>query len=362
MNHKILLIDDEAEKGWRSILEHLLFQKDNDEVNSATDLQTAKYLIKENSFDLIFLDLRFGENDHKTKNLEDFGGFKIIKNLKNDFLGKNFATPVILFTASNKAWYINSMIDAGCDDYYIKEHPNTAYDQDFTKQNTERLKKNVQKLLSINNERKDIHSKIKNIVELSSKEISSINIRNRIQEKLKIGYGILFKKSSSFEKDTLLFNNEILAFIVFWSILEEISHSYFDRKDTDSKEWILKKFNKKIQYYDENNNLVSNFPAIKLEVNSLEKVIDISRANQVTLSNQISAILRYSFSYNHHQIRTEFTEKLNKFRNKIDFIHSDTETINYELISSSYNQAEAFKKCKQMLSFVCFLLSKGKKL
>lgn len=354
MKNKILIIDDEANKGWKAILGYLLFE--NHQVDSATTINKARDLIAKYIYDIIFLDLRFGEKDHQTNKLKEFGGYELIEKVRENFLSENFATPVILFTASNKAWFINGMLDAGCDDYYIKEHPDTAYDQEFTKQNTKRLKETVATLLIENRKRKSIHNKIKAIVEKSQNEIKNENIRTRITEKLKIGYGILFKKNSAYEENKLLFNNEVLSFITLWSILEELSHFLF--KTNSYSEWELKRSEKNIQYW-EDEQLYSYFKTIENEYNNPESIKD-ERADEVTLSKRISAILRYDCNWSHHQIRSGFSQKLNKYRNKTNFIHSQSKSIFNKTISQNYDKEEAFNKCEQVLNFINTLLNKDR--
>ncbi|MFZ1799989.1 MAG: hypothetical protein WAU24_09010, partial [Chitinophagaceae bacterium] len=70
--------------------------------------------IKNKKFDLIFLDIRFGEADHKAIDIHKMSGYKILTDeMRSSFKSLNFSTPVIVFTASNKVWNIIEMIEAG---------------------------------------------------------------------------------------------------------------------------------------------------------------------------------------------------------------------------------------------------------
>jgi len=372
MKNKILLIDDEANKGWEAILKHLLFE--NDQVDSTTNITKAKDLIAENVYDLIFLDLRFGEKDHQTNRLEDFDGFKLLQKIKNEFLSKNFSTPIILFTASNKAWYINAMLDAGCDDFYIKEHPDTAYDEKFTKDNTKRLKSSVTGLLLENKNRKEIHNIIKSIIEKSENEIVTKNIKQRVSDKLKIGYGTLFRKLNSLEKNQLVFNNQEMAFIVFWSILEELSKDFF--KDNWIKSGKFEgmmtgnnwTFRNNIQFIEDKTKLDSGgvlksaiqwSPSKKTYVKS-DLQIDSSDKNygfysgKINLSLQIYAVMLLYKNWDADVAKKVFSE-LNNYRNKIDFIHSSTSSI-FEKSLTSKNNNQGFIYNLRMLNFIEDLL------
>ncbi|WP_454938974.1 response regulator [Capnocytophaga gingivalis] len=117
---KILLIDDLALRGWKQVLEKAVTQTSIDVVEN---IEKAKEKLKE-KYDLIFLDMRLGEEDHKKTDVKEFGGFKLLKEIKSDFRNTNFSTPIILITASNKIWNIDKFKEYGVDFCYIKEHPN----------------------------------------------------------------------------------------------------------------------------------------------------------------------------------------------------------------------------------------------
>ena len=276
--------------------------------------------------------------------------------MRNSFRDKNFSTPVLLLTASNKAWNIVEMLENGVDDFYIKEHPNTASDLDFSRQNYKRLKESIPILINMGLKRKEIWLKIQTILNQISKGIVSNNIKKRIEEKLIIAYGSLFRRTSQLEKNNLLFNNEIIAFIVFWSILEEISHEYYSRKTEDDIKWVIASNNEIIQYIDSDEKVYSRFPSIKEEFIKNEEINSVF-ANQVNLSNQIVGILRFKLGWSHHRVRTDFLEKLNRYRNKIDFIHSSTTAILSDNLKSHENSAEGYKKINTMLDFIIEILT-----
>src|SRR5688572_30123910 len=141
---KILLIDDEAENGWKEVIEKVLFRSES--IDFALNIESAKEKLSASFYDLVILDLRFGETDHTETDIKKYGGYNILTNkIRNSFANINFPTPVLLFTASNKVWNIMEIIEAGCDDYYIKEHPDTAYDLDFSRKNYIRLKEGIPK-------------------------------------------------------------------------------------------------------------------------------------------------------------------------------------------------------------------------
>lgn len=99
---RYLLIDDLAYNGWKSILEKAIIKETNS-LNIAVNYSEAREKIKE-QWDIIFLDMRLTDLDHNLQQIEEYSGFKILKEIKKDFISINFCTPIILITASNKIW------------------------------------------------------------------------------------------------------------------------------------------------------------------------------------------------------------------------------------------------------------------
>jgi CheY-like chemotaxis protein len=352
---KVLLIDDEAKQGWYEVINKVLFPDTT--IDCAIDIPVATQLLLNNQYDIILLDLRFGETDHVNSDIVNFGGYQVLTTLIRDsFVSLNFPTPVILFTASNKAWHIFDMIDRGVDDFYIKEHPEFI-NEDFSRKNYLRLLAAITSLSELGKQRREVWQKILDIARKAEVGIENKNIQSRIFEKLIIGYGLLFRKITKLETKQLLFNNETIAFIVFWSVLEEISHDFFSRENELDIEWALRRDKKKLQWIDDENNIRTLFPSIKDNINSEITYPKTGQSHQINLSYQITAILRYQNKWPVDKIRMSFLEKFNKFRNDIDFIHSDTQNILNSSLSKHYDPKVGYAKCIQILSFIEELLS-----
>lgn len=366
---KVLLIDDSASEGWEEILAKILFINRTN-ISSEDTVSGGVKRVENEIFDLIFLDLRFGEVDHAHHKVEDFGGYKILKAAKSEFAALNFPTPVVLFTATNKIWNIDFMVQNGVDDYYIKEHPDFSYDLEFTRKNYQRLISFKTELLDLNSKRRLVWNRIQSITENS--KIQNENIQQRIEEKLKIGYGILFRNTSELEKEVLLFNSEVIAFIVFWSILEEFVKDCFkDHWDRDGtgmqgvKPWELKNGAVYLEnnIYESKNGKRGNLKvAIKwnydkeyYEKETLSLTADDPKVNNYTgtvnLREQIWATLLLYKNWHSEEIKKRF-KPLREYRNKIDFIHSSTRSIFEKTLESNQNNSDAFKKVLRMLEFL----------
>lgn len=369
---KILLIDDQAQKGWKQILEKVLFE--NNPIDFAEDYNLARNKLENNFYDLIFLDLRLDEKDHNLNDIKQFNGFKIINEIiRKEFGSINFPTPVIVFSATNKIWNIDTMILYGADNYYIKEHPDYSFDSQYSKENFKRLKLTVSELIKIGIKRREIWLKIKNVQDKLDK-IDNLNIKSRIEEKLKIGYGLLFRKTTVIEDENLIFNNQIISFIAFWSILEEIVKDSFvdnwiktgiEEGKMNGNKWILKNrtvFIDDLRTYNLGKN--EGYLEVGIKYNTVTKYYEIGKlkiedndpkinnfVGKIGLSLQVNAVLLLGKGWSPTKTKSSFN-KLNDYRNKIDFIHSSVSSIFNEKLSNKDMETEGYIKCIEMLNFL----------
>ncbi len=147
-NKKVLLIDDEADKGWEIVLRKVFktsatedFVVIKEKVNDYNNLSVeSKNLIENTPFDLYLIDLRLnGIEEDKTLKPEDFSGMKVLQKIKS----LNQGYQAIIFTASNKVWNLKALLDAGADGYYMKESPEFGFSNEFSEQNYLRFKEDV---------------------------------------------------------------------------------------------------------------------------------------------------------------------------------------------------------------------------
>lgn len=127
-------IDDMWEEGWREVFEKMIHshEKENNiypvdgdysavEQNLLVDdvYKKVRGLIKskEVNVDVILLDLRLLDKDAGQFSVKKLSGAKILNKLREEFKG----IPVIVTTASNKAWSHETLMEIGADGYWIKE-------------------------------------------------------------------------------------------------------------------------------------------------------------------------------------------------------------------------------------------------
>lgn len=223
---KILLIDDNAERGWKYVLSTLF---PNSVVEVKKSLQEANSITDFSLYDLIFLDLKLPTNatdvEPKIEN-----GLKLIDKIKGS--GQSLHIPLLVLTASQKASTMYECQQRGADDIYVKEDPSFSLEQS-TLSYLEFIKKiNVQIKKA-----EDLKKYWTAMIEIKTNFLPQIVddgvqlLKSRIIERLEMFYGLLKKnhEQSSFNDSKFHFSAEILSFITLWSILNEIQECYYQK-------------------------------------------------------------------------------------------------------------------------------------
>lgn len=132
-----LIIDDETDKGWDKVLMSLLPNANQDvwkqPIKTYQELsEDIRSKISNGYYGIIFLDLRMsGIAEDNVVNPEHFSGMNILHSIKE----VNRGTQVIMLTATNKAWNVKALLDAGANGYYMKESPEYHFTLKYTEQN-----------------------------------------------------------------------------------------------------------------------------------------------------------------------------------------------------------------------------------
>ena len=197
------------------------------------------------------------------------------------------------------------------------------------------------------------------------------------KEKLKIGYGLLFKNLSKFEGSHFIYSNESLAYVVFWSVLEEISKDFFednwiktgnDEGSMKNDKWKLRKsglmFIEDLRY--KNFETIEGFLKVAIDWDGSKYVVrnqNIDNSSfsikfytgKVSLSLQVYAILLLDKKWESLQAKNLF-KPLNDYRNEVDFIHSSVSKIFNSPVSNSTNNLTSYEKCNDTLDFISKIL------
>lgn len=229
---RVLLIDDEADKGWEYVLKRLVVTNEGDfnvighrVKNYDAFTKEEKEKIEKGNYDLIFLDLRMnGVEEENVYKPEDFSGMKILKQIKKNSPG----TQVIMFTASNKAWNLKALLDAGADGYYIKESPEYKFSLGFSLANYDALRENIKDSLRRSYLR-DVDMRIKSIKKDFNKTFVNRNFKASVINQIETSYVLL--EARHFE----------YAYISLYQAVELINDEYLDIDEKGA--WLIKDSN-----------------------------------------------------------------------------------------------------------------------
>ena len=230
-NKKILLIDDNGDKGWQAVLNKIF----DCEVILVNNYQEVLGISDYTNFDLVFQDLYMP--DFKGQKIEKETSLKVLKVLKQKFPH----VPIIVFTASNKSWTYNEVTELGADGMYVKESPEFAGDIDYSKGNfksfVDVVKGTLDKYQIIRPYWKAIQGILNSSAFLTIQEKRNTKFKYRIDERLKMFYGLLKRgfEQTKFNQENFHFSDYELAYMTLWSILNEISEAFYDKEDKESE-------------------------------------------------------------------------------------------------------------------------------
>ncbi|MEO6135461.1 MAG: response regulator [Ginsengibacter sp.] len=237
---KILLIDDQAEDGWSILMKNIFKSAGNDfqaiDSSNYKNNETKQFHDFEGFYaecqnqigkdwDLIIMDLRlYPEKEDIDSEMiipTELSGYKLIE----EFLNENEGYQIIVSTASNKIWNINTALKRGASSYYIKESPEFSYSIRETKGIYENFKYDVQKCFAQNYLR-IIYDDIKTIKKQLAGKAYPINFLNELNSQLDLAYEMLDHANSKVQF--------AYAFVTLYLFIEAINN-YFVSKVADDK-------------------------------------------------------------------------------------------------------------------------------
>lgn len=227
---KILLIDDNANKGWKAVFQKIFRGSavdallGYDEVTKVSDYQ---------SYDLVFLDLYMP--GIRTKDINKKDSLSLLAQLKVKFP----EVPIIIFTASNKSWTLNEVIKNGADGMYVKESPEYAEDRTYSKENFENFNRTIHDVSLKYKVLRPFWTAIQDVlnsdafqgISEKTRQQGSSKFKGRIEERLLMFYGLLKRgfEQTDYNKSQFHFSDYELAFMTLWSTLNEISEAYYTK-------------------------------------------------------------------------------------------------------------------------------------
>ena len=137
-NPKVLLIDDEVDKGWYELFCYLLgdlndisidyLGEDFKKLSRKKIIDNSIKKIITDDIDIVILDFRLNRQDFETQNIQDVTSIKLLMEIKK----LNAGIQVIIFSATNKVWNLQSLQAAGADGFILKGSPEYSVESEFT--------------------------------------------------------------------------------------------------------------------------------------------------------------------------------------------------------------------------------------
>lgn len=226
---KILLVDDNSDKGWQAVMSKIFEPAIVDVADDFEKINQFGNVKDISSYDLIFLDLRLPKI--QKKEIEYDNGITLLKRIKNKYP----QVPIIVFTASNKSWTREAVLNFGADGMYVKESPEFSNDKNYSKENFKNFTNSVintlEKYHILRPYWEEIQFIIKNPTFLSLLEKGKSRFKDRIEERLKMFYGLLKRgfEQTEYNKNQFHFSDNELAFMTLWSVLNEISEASYNK-------------------------------------------------------------------------------------------------------------------------------------
>lgn len=217
---KILLVDDEVDKGWDEFFKSLISDRNFKSIGQDFKKQSTEEIIKSSisnvklfNPDLVILDLRLHDDDFETKEAKELTGMKILNEIKK----YNKGIQVLAFTASDKVWNYIKLQEKGIDGYILKESPEYSQNNTHTNNTILSIIKNIEERILIAIQLKQISlnfTDIKNFVDVYNGLNSEF--KNSTTYNTDISYDLLYK---SFEPEKQKYMN--FAYLQLFILLEE---------------------------------------------------------------------------------------------------------------------------------------------
>ena len=255
----ILLIDDEWNKGWSDVLKNALLKdglefdtfeydfKDKSDFNLIVQLNHKELKKQVEKSDVIVLDLRLLESDHKNEDLDSYTGIKILQKIHEI----NAGIQVIMLTATSKSTILEKLYEKKILGYIKKEHP-----EDKSIDTVE----NINKFINLVD--KGLEKKyLKEIWKIQQNILLNENLSDDISLEIKSIFEIL---------DSNMENKFNFVVLTFTKIFESLSKIYIDEK---TMQYIDD--GKYVGMYDSSNNSINSDRVEKWHKNTQNRLHNI---------------------------------------------------------------------------------------
>ncbi|QFQ13572.1 response regulator [Pseudoprevotella muciniphila] len=246
MDINVVLVDDEADKGWYELICHILSDVNGivpdyigDELNGLSQEQIISLVMdkikNDNDINIVILDLRLNPIDFD-ESVKNMTGYKLLKEIKNH----NRGIQVLMFSATNKIWNLQELQKAEADGFIIKEAPENSIDSSFTKDVISQFVDNLSRC-SCNIYRKALWEKFQN----EKKQLEML----RRRKKINMEYERAVRTLLTMTEDALFSQNLkypfATAFMNLFRIIEATANEWIETEpvvEKDEKGYFVRSF------------------------------------------------------------------------------------------------------------------------
>lgn len=280
---KVLLIDDEWNKGWKDIVKKSISKEGIDfrtfEYNFQDKSKFNLYMqiqnqVKDFDPDVIILDLRLSQSDHESDDIDNYTGIKILEKIHKI----NAGIQVIMLTATSKSTILEKLYEKNILGYIKKEHP-----EDKSIDTVENINKFIG-LVDKGLERKylkKIWTLQKDILKLDLLQITfSFNLSDQEKKLLELKNNL----SRVFETlDSDIPKPFVYGMLIIYKCIEIIC-DYYIYEDYDRQE------RKRKAYWIENDQIIDNNgnTSVNNKIKSILRQLNIEKQERTQLIDQLS--------------------------------------------------------------------------
>jgi hypothetical protein len=228
----ILLVDDDADKGWYELLCVLLsdingmenFNYLGEELKHHSKNEIVEIVvgnILENNIDIVILDFRIHSTDYEVLDIEEVTGVRILRAIKK----LNPGIQIIIFSATEKVWNLQLMQRLGISAFVLKDSPRNSSANPAIKsilQLLSAMDNCLEKLFL-----KDFYIKYfrlrDELIPRKSKKVANCLPSDFVDEVLK-----WFELSCSILLNDMSISNRTASFLFLFSVLENLSNRLID--------------------------------------------------------------------------------------------------------------------------------------
>lgn len=316
----ILIIDDEASKGWQVLYEKIItlnpsikllpFEYDFKGKARQQIVSDCMNFIKSSTIDVIILDLRLCDEDfYLNDNFHDLTGFLLLEEIKK----YNKGLQTIIVSASNKIWNYTNAIDSFADDYLLKESPENSQDPNHTAQSIKNFRKSVE--ISLQKKYlKEIWTKLADIKIIFENIVMAEPIQPIKKSKKKFfneinQFLVIFFDNISHRK--AYYGN---AFQLLFVVIEILNNDIVDSKNSTTNSsgkhiWQIRRASTNLAFFSKNGNAITKGSDLTTDKRSIpwdQKTFNTAFHLGVDLSNlsNLSKLMDIRHEYIHQDITT----------------------------------------------------------